>query len=187
MLAEYDRTPMPRHVPEFPIAIIGAGFAGIGTAIQLKQAGIHSFTIFERAGEIGGTWRDNTYPGAACDVPSHVYSFSFEPNPGWTRASPPSGEIQAYLLGCVEKWELRAHLRLDTEIVGARFDEARGDWTLTTTARRDGDGARRGLRRRRSRRSGAARHPGPRELRAARCSTPRAGTTTTTRAASASP
>ena len=62
---------------DFPIAIIGAGFAGIGAAIQLIKAGIHSFTIFERADEIGGTWRDNNYPGAACDVPSHVYSLSF--------------------------------------------------------------------------------------------------------------
>ncbi len=69
---------------DFPIAIIGAGFAGIGTAIKLKKAGIESFTIFERAGEIGGTWRDNTYPGAACDVPSHVYSFSFELKADWT-------------------------------------------------------------------------------------------------------
>ena len=66
---------------DFPIAIIGAGFAGIGAAIQLKKAGIQSFTIFERSSEIGGTWRDNTYPGAACDVPSHVYSLSFEQNP----------------------------------------------------------------------------------------------------------
>ena len=72
---------------DFHIAIIGAGFAGIGMAIQLKKAGIHSFTIFERAGEIGGTWRDNTYPGAACDVPSHVYSLSFEPHPGLTDPS----------------------------------------------------------------------------------------------------
>jgi len=70
---------------DLPIAIIGAGFAGIGTAIQLRKAGIDSFTIFERAGEIGGTWRDNTYPGAACDVPSHVYSLSFEPKPDWSR------------------------------------------------------------------------------------------------------
>jgi cation diffusion facilitator CzcD-associated flavoprotein CzcO len=115
------------------IAILGAGFAGIGTAIRLKKAGIHSFTIFERAGEIGGTWRDNTYPGAACDVPSHVYSLSFEPNPGWTRKFSPSAEIQAYLLGLVEKWQLRPHLRLQTEIESARFDEARGVWTLTTS------------------------------------------------------
>jgi cation diffusion facilitator CzcD-associated flavoprotein CzcO len=120
---------------DFPIAILGAGFGGIGAAIQLKKAGIHSFTMFERAGEIGGTWRDNTYPGAACDVPSHVYSLSFEPNPNWSRAFSESAEIQDYLLGLVEKWGLRDHLRLNTEIVEARFDEDAGTWTLTT----DGD------------------------------------------------
>jgi cation diffusion facilitator CzcD-associated flavoprotein CzcO len=118
---------------EFPIAIIGSGFAGIGMAIRLKQAGIHSFTMFERASEIGGTWRDNTYPGAACDVPSHVYSFSFEPNPDWSRMFAESGEIQAYLLRCVEKYQLRPHLRLNTAITEARFDEGRGLWTLRTS------------------------------------------------------
>jgi cation diffusion facilitator CzcD-associated flavoprotein CzcO len=117
---------------EIPIAIIGAGFAGIGMAIQLKKAGIESFTIFERASEIGGTWRDNTYPGAACDVPSHVYSLSFEPNPGWTRKFSPSEEIQAYLLRLVEKWQLRSKLRLGTEIAEARWDDVRATWTLTT-------------------------------------------------------
>ena len=117
---------------DFPIAIIGSGFAGIGAAIQLKKAGIDSFTIFERANEIGGTWRDNTYPGAACDVPSHVYAFSFEQKPDWSRAFAESGEIQEYLLGLVEKWKLRSHLRLNTEIVDARFDEAGAKWTLTT-------------------------------------------------------
>jgi cation diffusion facilitator CzcD-associated flavoprotein CzcO len=119
---------------DFPIAIIGAGFAGIATAIRLEQAGIHSFTIFERASEIGGTWRDNTYPGAACDVPSHVYSLSFEQTPAWSRRFAESGEIQRYLLGLVEKWQLRSHLRLDTEIVDARFDEEKGTWALTTGA-----------------------------------------------------
>jgi cation diffusion facilitator CzcD-associated flavoprotein CzcO len=119
---------------DFPIAIIGAGFGGIGTAIRLRRAGIDSFTIYERADEIGGTWRDNTYPGAACDVPSHAYSLSFEPNPGWTRKFSPSEEIQAYLLRLVEKWGLRAQLRLRTEIVEARFDEAAGAWTLVTGA-----------------------------------------------------
>jgi len=117
---------------DLPIAIIGAGFAGIGTAIRLVQEGIHSFTIFERADEIGGTWRDNTYPGAACDVPSHTYSLSFEPDPGWTRKFSPSAEIQGYLLRLVEKWRLRPHLRLRTAIVEARFDEARAVWLLTT-------------------------------------------------------
>ncbi len=129
-----DPAAPPRSQPDFPIAIIGAGFGGIGMAVQLLEAGIDSFTIFERASEIGGTWRDNTYPGAACDVPSHVYSFSFEPNPRWSRAFAESWEIQEYLLGVVEKWQLRSRLRLDTEIVDARFDEAAGVWTLTTEA-----------------------------------------------------
>ena len=119
---------------DFPIAIIGAGFAGIGSAVQLINAGIHSFTIFERADEIGGTWRDNTYPGCACDVPSHVYSLSFEQNPNWSRRYAPSQEIQEYLLSVVDKWKLREHMRLNTEIVEARFDEEFGTWTLTTDA-----------------------------------------------------
>jgi cation diffusion facilitator CzcD-associated flavoprotein CzcO len=130
-----DTAAVPRAgaaADEFPIVIIGAGFAGIGSAIQLLRAGIRSFTIFERAGEVGGTWRDNTYPGAACDVPSHVYSFSFEQNPNWSRRYAESGEIQAYLLGLVDKWQLRDHLRLNTEIHEARFAEATGSWTLTT-------------------------------------------------------
>jgi cation diffusion facilitator CzcD-associated flavoprotein CzcO len=117
---------------EFPIAIIGAGFGGIGMAIQLRKAGIDSFTIFERAGEVGGTWRDNTYPGAACDVPSHAYSLSYEPNPNWSRKFSPAAEIQSYLVGLVDKWHLREHMRLNTEIAEARFDEDEGAWTLRT-------------------------------------------------------
>ena len=116
----------------FPIVIVGAGFAGIGMAVQLLKAGIESFTILERASEIGGTWRDNTYPGAACDVPSHVYSFSFEQNPNWSRTYAQSWEIRDYLLGVAEKWGLRSHLRVGTEIVEARWDDTAGTWTLTT-------------------------------------------------------
>ncbi|MGB8329439.1 MAG: NAD(P)/FAD-dependent oxidoreductase [Polyangiales bacterium] len=123
-----------REGNDFPIAIIGAGFAGIGAAIQLLRAGIDSFTIFERASEIGGTWRDATYPGAACDVPSHVYSLSFEPNPDWSRRHASSWEIQEYLLKVVDKWNLRQHMRLSTEIVEARFDEDSGTWILATDA-----------------------------------------------------
>jgi cation diffusion facilitator CzcD-associated flavoprotein CzcO len=85
---------------DFPIVIIGFGFGGIGAAIQLKKAGIHSFTILERASEAGGTWRDNTYPGAAGNVPSHDYSF--DQNPDWSHKYRPSWEIQAYLLRCAE-------------------------------------------------------------------------------------
>jgi cation diffusion facilitator CzcD-associated flavoprotein CzcO len=122
------------HRQDFSIAIIGAGFAGIGMAIRLLQAGIDSFTIFERADEIGGTWRDNTYPGAACDVPSHVYSLSFEPKSDWSRRFAESNEIQDYLLGLTRKWKLHSKTRLGTEIVDARFDEAAGCWELTTGA-----------------------------------------------------
>jgi cation diffusion facilitator CzcD-associated flavoprotein CzcO len=125
---------MASDTKDFPIAIIGAGFAGIGTAIRLKKAGIHSFVIFERADDVGGTWRDNTYPGAACDVPSHAYSLSFEPNPRWSRRYSESAEIWEYLRGLVKKWDLDAHLRFGTEIVEARFDESEGSWTLTTGA-----------------------------------------------------
>jgi len=122
----------PSDPPAFPIAIIGAGFAGIGAAIQLEKAGIHSWTLFERASEVGGTWRDNTYPGAACDVPSHVYSYSFEPRPDWSRMFAGAAEIQQYLLDVVDRWKLRARMRLGTAIVAARFDEAAGTWTLET-------------------------------------------------------
>ncbi|TDJ21021.1 MAG: NAD(P)/FAD-dependent oxidoreductase [Deltaproteobacteria bacterium] len=127
-----QETPSP-HIPNFPIVIIGTGFAGIGMAIQLKKAGILSFSMFERDAEVGGTWRDNTYPGCACDVPSHVYSFSFEPNPNWNRAFAPFDEIQQYLLDCVEKYRLREHMRFNTEITSARFDEDAGLWQLLTS------------------------------------------------------
>lgn len=121
-----------KRAPDFPIAIIGSGFSGIGMGIALKKAGILSFTIFEQAGEIGGTWRDNTYPGAACDVPSQVYSYSFEPNPDWSSRFAGAAEIQNYLLRCADKYNLRPHLRLNTEIVDAVFDERLGVWTLAT-------------------------------------------------------
>jgi cation diffusion facilitator CzcD-associated flavoprotein CzcO len=114
------------------VAILGAGFSGIGTAIQLKRAGIESFQIFERASDVGGTWRDNVYPGAACDVPSHAYSLSFEPNPGWTRRFSPSQEILGYIQSIVEKWNLRPQIRFNTAIVEARFNEDDGVWTITT-------------------------------------------------------
>ena len=84
------------------IAIIGAGFAGLGLAIKLKQSGEEDFVILERAGALGGTWRDNVYPGCQCDVPSNLYSFSFMPNPRWTRTFPTQPEILDYLRHCVD-------------------------------------------------------------------------------------
>jgi cation diffusion facilitator CzcD-associated flavoprotein CzcO len=112
------------------VAIIGSGFAGLCMGIRLKQAGIDSFTIFERAEGLGGTWRDNTYPGAACDVPSHLYSFSFEPNPRWTRLFAQQGEILDYLHHCADTYGLRPHIRFRAPITEARFDEAAGQWVL---------------------------------------------------------
>ncbi len=114
------------------IVIVGAGFAGLCMAIRLKRAGITDFTILERAEEIGGTWRDNHYPGAACDVESHLYSFSFEPNPRWTRHFASQREILDYLLHCTEKFGLRSHIRFGTAVQRARLHEPSGSWILET-------------------------------------------------------
>src|SRR5271167_4052831 len=82
-----------QQLGHYRIAIVGSGFSGLGTAIRLKQEGIEDFVVLERAEALGGTWRDNTYPGCACDVPSHLYSFSFAPNPDWSRTFSPQPEI----------------------------------------------------------------------------------------------
>jgi cation diffusion facilitator CzcD-associated flavoprotein CzcO len=116
------------------IAILGAGISGLCTGIALKRAGIHSFTIYEKSDKLGGTWYDNSYPGAACDVPSPLYSFSFEPNPDWSRMFSPQPEIQRYLAGCAEKYGLLPHIRFGTEVAAASFDEAAGTWRLRTAA-----------------------------------------------------
>ncbi|KVE99160.1 flavin-containing monooxygenase [Burkholderia vietnamiensis] len=111
--------------------IIGAGFAGIGMAVALQRAGIHDFMIVERSHDVGGVWRDNRYPGAACDVPSHLYSFSFEPNPNWSRVFAPQPEIHAYLQHCSRKYGLARHLRFGAEVEHAQYDEARALWHVT--------------------------------------------------------
>lgn len=113
------------------VAIIGAGFAGLGAALRLARTGRHSFVIFERAGEVGGTWRDNTYPGCACDIPSKLYSYSFKPNPAWSRSFSPQPEILAYLKQCVADGNLQPHIRYNTEIVRTEFIETAGHWRLT--------------------------------------------------------
>ncbi|WP_228566651.1 NAD(P)/FAD-dependent oxidoreductase [Nocardia sp. SYP-A9097] len=115
------------------VAIIGSGFSGLAAAIGLKQAGYDDFVVFERAEGPGGVWRHNTYPGAACDVASSLYSFSFEPNPSWSRPFAPQPEIRAYLERCVEKYGLTGHMRYGTEIASAVFDERSGLWTVETT------------------------------------------------------
>lgn len=111
--------------------IVGTGFSGLGMAIQLKKAGRDDFVILEKADGIGGTWRENRYPGCACDVPSHLYSFSFEPHPGWSRMFAPQGEILAYLEHCATHYGLRPHIRFGSEVVGAKLDEATGLWHVS--------------------------------------------------------
>lgn len=112
------------------IVIVGSGFAGLGMAIRLKQSGIDDFTVLERADRVGGVWRDNTYPGVACDVPAHLYSFSFAPNPGWSRLFAPQREILAYLDGCAERFGVKKHIRFNAGVVEARFDDATGLWEI---------------------------------------------------------
>lgn len=111
------------------VLIIGAGFAGLGAAIRLRQAGITDVVILERAGRVGGTWRDNTYPGAACDVPSLLYSFSFAPNPRWSRAYSGGAEIQQYIEHLVERYELLPLIHFDANVASLAFDAAGGTWT----------------------------------------------------------
>ncbi|WP_433252784.1 flavin-containing monooxygenase [Streptosporangium sp. CA-135522] len=114
------------------ITIIGSGFAGLGMAIKLKEAGYHDFVILEKAADLGGTWRDNTYPGCACDVPSPMYSFSFELNPGWSRMFSPQAEIWDYMRACVAKYGLAAHFRFGKEVVGLEYDDDANRWQVST-------------------------------------------------------
>ncbi|WP_206389813.1 flavin-containing monooxygenase [Amnimonas aquatica] len=119
-------------IPHHDIVIVGSGFSGIGMGIFLKKAGRNDFLILEKAADIGGTWRDNNYPGAACDVPSHMYSFSFEQNPDWSRFYSGQAEILAYMKGCANKYGLLPHFRGNSELLDARWDESEGRWHLAT-------------------------------------------------------
>ena len=123
-----DRTPHKHNV-----IIIGTGFGGLGMGIKLKEAGIDDFLILEKANDVGGCWRENSYPGAACDVPSHLYSFSFEKNADWSRKYAPQSEIHAYLQHCAKKYNLLQHIRFSTELASATFDEKEGCWNVETT------------------------------------------------------
>jgi cation diffusion facilitator CzcD-associated flavoprotein CzcO len=116
------------------IAVVGAGFAGVGAVVMLKQAGYDDVTVFERGERVGGVWHHNTYPGAACDVPSHLYEFSFAPNPRWSRRYAPQAEIQAYLEDVARRNGVLDRIRTGTEVQGADWDEERAKWVLRTSA-----------------------------------------------------
>jgi cation diffusion facilitator CzcD-associated flavoprotein CzcO len=117
---------------EVDIAIVGSGFSGLAMAVRLRRAGFRDFVILERAQEVGGTWRDNSYPGCACDVPSHLYSFSFAPNPEWSSTFSPQPEIQSYLRKVAEDQRILPHVHFGAEMQEARWDPAARRWQVTT-------------------------------------------------------
>lgn len=131
MNASASPRPSARHCK---IAIIGSGFSGLGMAIRLKQKGENDFILFEKEAGIGGTWRVNNYPGCGCDVQSHLYSFSFEPNPNWTRMFAKQEEIKAYLEGCWEKYRLQDKTLLETEITRLAWNDVDELWQIEDAA-----------------------------------------------------
>ena len=114
----------------FEVAIVGSGFSGLAMAIRLKREGRGPFVILEKGDEVGGTWRENHYPGCACDVPSHLYSFSFAPNPRWSRMFAPQREILDYLVRCADESGVRPHVRFRSEVERIEFDEGLGRWRI---------------------------------------------------------
>jgi cation diffusion facilitator CzcD-associated flavoprotein CzcO len=112
--------------------VVGAGFAGLGSAIKLDEHGFTDFIVVDKGHTVGGTWRDNTYPGAACDVPSQLYSFSFAPNPGWSRSFSPQPEIQAYLERTAEQSGVLDRFRFGVTVEGMTWDEEENVWHVTT-------------------------------------------------------
>jgi cation diffusion facilitator CzcD-associated flavoprotein CzcO len=122
----------PAGTGPLSVVIVGAGFGGIGMAIRLRRAGVRDVTVLEKGADLGGTWRDNVYPGAACDIPSILYSFSFERRRDWSRRYPPQEEILAYLRDCAAKYRIEP--RFGTEVEEAVFDADGGRWRIRTTA-----------------------------------------------------
>ncbi|MFG2275458.1 flavin-containing monooxygenase [Streptomyces chartreusis] len=116
------------------VAVVGSGFGGLGAAVRLRREGVTDFVVLERAGSVGGTWRDNSYPGCACDVPSHLYSFSFAPNPDWPRTFSGQEHIRAYLEHVTDTFGLRPHIRFDSEVKRMTWNGERLCWDIETSA-----------------------------------------------------
>jgi cation diffusion facilitator CzcD-associated flavoprotein CzcO len=119
---------------QYDVLVVGGGFSGVGAAIKLKEAGIEDFAVLEKASALGGTWRDNTYPGCACDVPSSLYSFSFAPNPDWSRFFARGPEIDAYLQRVAHDRDVLEHVHLETEVLEASWDDEAQHWEVQTSA-----------------------------------------------------
>src|SRR5947208_14006569 len=116
------------------IAVVGGGFGGVGAAVMLRRSGYSDVTVFERGERIGGVWHHNTYPGAACDVPSHLYEFSFAPNPRWSRRFAPQAEIQAYVENVARAHGVLDRIHTGVEVQSAAWDAERAVWELQTSA-----------------------------------------------------
>jgi cation diffusion facilitator CzcD-associated flavoprotein CzcO len=131
-----DHPPAPAVAPPRPAevdaVIVGSGFSGLAMAVRLLREGNRDFVVLERGGDVGGTWRDNSYPGCACDVPSHLYSFSFAPNPEWSSTFSPQAEIHAYLRRVAEEQGVLPHVRLHCEMREAAWDEGAQRWRIET-------------------------------------------------------
>lgn len=124
--------PLPDAPPHHHVAVVGTGFAGLGAAVRLLQEGFESLVVFERADTVGGVWRDNTYPGAACDVQSHLYAFSFAPNPDWSRRFSPQEEIWAYLRDVADRFGVTPHVRFGHDVRDAVWDDEAAHWRIDT-------------------------------------------------------
>ena len=123
-----------RGSQHFRVVVVGAGFGGLAMGIRLRQQGMRDFVILERAPDVGGVWHYNTYPGCMCDVPSHLYSFSFAPNPNWSHTYSPQAEIREYLRDCADEFGIRAHLRTGVSVSGARWVDEDAVWEIETSA-----------------------------------------------------
>lgn len=120
-------------VCDFRVAIVGTGFSGLGMAIRLREEGERDFVVLERGDDVGGAWRENTYPGCQCDVPSHLYSLSFAPNPNWSRTYSRQAEIREYMRGVATEKGIYEHIRFAHEVLGARWDVDLNRWVIETT------------------------------------------------------
>lgn len=117
-------------MPDYHTLIVGAGFSGIGTAVNLDKAGLRDYLVVEAGDGVGGTWYWNRYPGVAVDIPSFSYQFSFEQSPDWSRTYAPGRELRAYAERCVDKYDLRSRIRFNTEVSGAVFDDGADVWRV---------------------------------------------------------
>ena len=125
---------MPAAQPDVDVAVIGAGFSGIGAAIALKRAGIERFVVLEEGDGVGGAWHWNRYPGIQVDIPSFSYQYSYRKRPDWSRVYAPGEELKAYAEHCVDHFGLREQITLNSAVTGARWDEGEHVWRLSVNA-----------------------------------------------------